>query len=38
MLKADSLPDSDSAVTSEFADDKFGQQMSFTDKRNPYEN
>lgn len=41
-LKADGLTDSDSAVTSEFADDKvsddkFGHQMSFTDKKNLYE-
>lgn len=46
-LKSDGLADSDYAVTSESADDKdsdtdnsddeFGQQMSFTDKKNPYE-
>ncbi|MBR1750428.1 MAG: hypothetical protein IJ740_06015 [Ruminococcus sp.] len=46
-LKADRLADSDSDVTAEIADDKvidtdyindeFGQQMSFTDKKNPYE-
>ncbi|MBR3448577.1 MAG: hypothetical protein IKH27_12310 [Oscillospiraceae bacterium] len=43
-LKADRMTDSDSAVASESVDDKisdtdetFGQQMSFTDKKNPYE-
>ena len=46
-LKADGLTDSDSAVASESADDKIsdtdnsddevGHQMSFTDKKNPYE-
>ena len=46
-LKTDGITDSDRAVASEFADDKisdtdnsdydFGQQMSFTDKKNPYE-
>jgi len=41
-LKADGSADTDNAVTAEFAvdtdsDDDFGQQMSFTDKKNPYE-
>ena len=46
-LKADGLADSRLYVTAETADEKvsdtdsnddeFGQQMSFTDKRNPYE-
>ncbi len=46
-LKADGLTDSDIDVTTDTAednnsdtdnsDDEFGQQMSFTDKRNPYE-
>ena len=46
-LKADGLTDSDSAVALESADDKisdtdysddeFGHQMSFTDSKNPYE-
>ena len=46
-LKADGLTDSDSAVTVESDDDEnrnsdnsndeFSQQMSFTDKKNPYE-
>lgn len=46
-LKADSLTDSDTVVITDTADytnddtdnsdDKFGQQMSFTDKKNPYE-
>ncbi|MBQ8928550.1 MAG: hypothetical protein IJ055_09820 [Oscillospiraceae bacterium] len=43
-LKADVLTDSDSTVTADTADDankdsddEFGQQMNFTDKRNPYE-
>ena len=46
-LKADSLADSDNDITAESADDKisdtdnsdaeFGQQMSFTDCKNPYE-
>ena len=46
-LKADSLIDSDSAVTAESVDDnvsdsdncnaEYGQQMSFMDKKNPYE-
>jgi regulator of replication initiation timing len=46
-LKADSLADSDNDVTADTAednnsdtdnsDDEFGQQMSFTDKRNPFE-
>ena len=46
-LKADSLAGSDNDVTAESADDKisdtnnsddtFGQQVSFTDTRNPYE-
>ncbi len=45
-LKADGLTDSDSAITPKSIDDKvsdtdnsddeFGQQMSFTDKKNPY--
>ena len=41
-LKADGPADTDNAVTAESAvdtdsDDDFGQQMSFTDKRNPFE-
>ena len=46
-LKADGLADSDIDVTAESVDEKygdtdnsdaeFGQQMSFTDKKNPYE-
>lgn len=46
-LKADSLTDSDTVVITESVDEKygdtdnsdaeFGQQMSFTDKKNPYE-
>ena len=41
-LKADVLTDSDNAVIAESSvdtdsDDEFGQQMSFTDKKNPYE-
>ena len=46
-LKADSLADSDNDVTADTAednksdtdnsDDEFGQQMSFTDKSNPFE-
>lgn len=46
-LKADGLTDSDSAVTADTADDtngdtdnsddEYGQQMSFTDSKNPYE-
>ena len=41
-LKADALTDSDNDVTADTAEDnnsdsEFGQQISFTDKRNPYE-
>ncbi len=41
-LKADGPADTDNAITAESAvdtdsDDDFGQQMSFTDKKNPYE-
>ena len=41
-LKSDGLTDSDNDVTADTAEDnnsdsKFGQQMSFTDKINPYE-
>ena len=46
-LKADGLTDSDNDITADTtaningytdsSDDEFGQQMSFTDKRNPYE-
>ena len=46
-LKADGLTDSDNDVTADTADDnssdtdknddEFGQQMSFTDKSNPFE-
>ena len=43
-LKADGLTDSDRAVTvdgkdsdTDYSDDEFGHQMSFTDSKNPYE-
>jgi hypothetical protein len=38
-LKADCLSDSESAVTVDDndSDNEFGQQMSFTDRKNPYE-
>lgn len=41
-LKADGPADTDNAVTAESADDtdsddELGHQMSFTDKKNPYE-
>lgn len=41
-MKADGQTDSDNNVTADTAerktsDDEFGQQMSFTDKKNPYE-
>lgn len=35
-LKADGLTESDSVATTDTADE-FGQKMSFTDKKNPYE-